>query len=67
MVNRAEQSQNKRLATAILAVKGVKMDEWLNNKYQEIITENTNLLIDSMSAQAKQPAQVIKQEDRYDG
>ncbi|WP_203664164.1 hypothetical protein [Lacticaseibacillus sp. 53-4] len=67
MANRAEQNQNKRLASAILAAKGVKMDDWLNDKYQEIITENTNLLIKSMAAQAKQPVQEAKQEDRYDG
>lgn len=67
MANRAEQSQNKRLASAILAAKGVKMDDWLNEKYQEIITENTNLLIKSMAAQAKQPTQSLNQEERHNG
>ncbi|MFD1400216.1 hypothetical protein ACFQ41_13060 [Lacticaseibacillus suilingensis] len=67
MANRAEQNQNKRLASAILAAKGVKMDDWLNEKYQEIITENTNLLIKSMAAQTKQPTQSLNQEERHNG
>lgn len=67
MANRAEQNQNKRLATAILAAKGIKMEDWLNNKYQEIITENTSLLIKSMTAQKNQPSRELTQEDRENG
>lgn len=64
MANRAERNQNQRLATAILAAKGIKMEDWLNDQYQEIITDNTSLLIKSMAAQRNQPTRELTQEDR---
>lgn len=67
MARRAEQNQNKRLATAILKTKGVKMEDWLDEQYQAIIAENTDLLISTMAAQSHRPADQSYEEESHNG
>ena len=40
----------KELASEIMRLKGIEHDNWLNNKYQSIIDDNTKLLIDSLKS-----------------
>lgn len=66
MAKRAAQNQNERLAAAILKTKGIKMEDWLDQQYQQIISENTDLLVSAMAAQSSRPAGNT-QEERNNG
>lgn len=45
----AKETDIKKLAIAILKNKGIEHDEWLNEKYTQIIMENTQLLMQGLN------------------
>ena len=46
-------NQIKELAMSILKTKEIEYEEWLNEKFNELISENTKLLIDSLAINTK--------------
>lgn len=41
-------SKNEKLARQILENKGIKFEDWLEEKYQDVINENIELIISSL-------------------
>lgn len=41
-------NESKELALTILKTIGIEHDEWLNEKYREVITQNSKILIDCL-------------------
>lgn len=41
-------SKNEKLARQILENKGIKFEDWLEEKYQDLISENIELIINSL-------------------
>ncbi len=44
----AVDKNKKEIATTIMKAKGEDHDEWLSNKYQEIIDDNSKLVIEGL-------------------
>ncbi|CDH92474.1 hypothetical protein HYI01_16865 [Clostridium botulinum] len=41
-------NESKELAITILKTKDIDPEEWLNEKYKEVITQNSKILIDCL-------------------
>ncbi|MBD8045855.1 hypothetical protein [Clostridium faecium] len=42
-------NESKELAISILQSKGIDHEEWLNEKYEEVIASNTKILIECLA------------------